>query len=259
MNCKVCNSKVDYVFNKQVLFKYSVKYYQCSKCGFMQTETPYWLEEAYEAPISNLDTGILSRNISNVAVTSKLITHFFNSSDTFLDFGGGYGTFTRMMRDVGFDFRNYDKYCDNVFSKNYSVDVLDEKFELLTAFELFEHVEQPLEKMKELLKYSDNIFISTTLQPSDKKSLKNWEYLVPEAGQHISLYSLESLKVIGKTLDLNLLSNGSNYHLFTKVKKKNILFRLICSVRTNKYLPLRNKLQSLTLIDYQSLLSQLKD
>jgi hypothetical protein len=46
INCKICKSEVKYLFSKEILSKYNIKYYQCSTCLFIQTEKPYWQEEA---------------------------------------------------------------------------------------------------------------------------------------------------------------------------------------------------------------------
>ncbi|MEJ2105601.1 MAG: hypothetical protein P8X47_13660, partial [Ignavibacteriaceae bacterium] len=62
MNCRVCNSKSKEVFSAKVLNKYNVKYYHCLSCGFLQTEEPYWLDEAYKSAIGIADTGIQKRN-----------------------------------------------------------------------------------------------------------------------------------------------------------------------------------------------------
>ena len=43
----MCNSNSDFVFSNKVLGKYDVAYYKCSNCESLQTETPYWLDEAY--------------------------------------------------------------------------------------------------------------------------------------------------------------------------------------------------------------------
>jgi len=63
MICKVCNLLSNYIFSAKILKKYNVQYYYCDNCGFMQTEEPYWLDEAYTEPINITDTGYIQRNI----------------------------------------------------------------------------------------------------------------------------------------------------------------------------------------------------
>lgn len=54
-SCKICGNKTSYIFQAKVLGKYDVKYFHCSTCGYIQTEEPYWLDEAYSESISALD------------------------------------------------------------------------------------------------------------------------------------------------------------------------------------------------------------
>ena len=49
--CKICDSNSHYFATAKVLQKYNVDYFQCSNCGFVQTEEPYWLDEAYSEAI----------------------------------------------------------------------------------------------------------------------------------------------------------------------------------------------------------------
>src|SRR5689334_8705234 len=60
--CNVCESANDLFGSGLILNKYNVKFFRCSYCGFIQTEAPYWLEEAYSTPIASSDIGYVSRN-----------------------------------------------------------------------------------------------------------------------------------------------------------------------------------------------------
>ena len=108
--CRICTFSVSEVFSANLLKKYSVKYFQCSKCGYVQTEDPFWLEEAYYSSINDSDTGMMMRNLWHRNVTTTLIYFLFNTKGQFLDYGGGYGVFVRLMRDIGFDYYWQDKY-----------------------------------------------------------------------------------------------------------------------------------------------------
>lgn len=218
--CKICKNQSTKIFTCQVLAKYEVVYYRCNDCAFIQTEEPYWLDEAYSSAITSLDIGLIYRNLKYVPVVETLIKLFYQKDGRYIDYGGGYGMFVRMMRDKGFDFLRQDIYCENLFAKNFDVDeaqLKDEKFELLTAFEVFEHLVNPLEEFEKMLSYSSNIFFSTAVYPQDTDLLK-WWYLIPETGQHVSLYSIKSLEYIAKKYELNFFSFNTTEHLFTKKK-----------------------------------------
>ena len=104
MICKICAKSTIKTFEAKILSKYDISYFQCTECGFLQTEEPYWLVEAYDSSISLSDTGIMSRNFFLAKVASTLIYYLFDKKSKFVDYAGGYGIFTRLMRDIGFDF-----------------------------------------------------------------------------------------------------------------------------------------------------------
>jgi Zn ribbon nucleic-acid-binding protein len=47
ITCKICNGDMTLHDTAQILNKYTVEYYHCLRCGFIQTEEPYWLDEVY--------------------------------------------------------------------------------------------------------------------------------------------------------------------------------------------------------------------
>jgi len=216
--CKICNSDLKEIFKKDILGKYNVTYYQCLNCGFLQTEKPYWLGEAYSSAITSLDVGMINRNIKYADIIEDILYSHFNKKGKLLDFAGGYGMFTRIMRDKGFDFYHYDRYCDNIFAKHFTLDDLspkERKFELVTAFELMEHVEDPAIELNYIFSMTDSFLFSTELVPDG--DLENWWYLGSEHGQHISFYSSDSIKGIAKKYNKEYYTNGY-MHLLTNKK-----------------------------------------
>lgn len=63
--------------------KYKIDYFYCEHCGFLQTESPYWLKETYKLPMALSDIGILSRNINLSKITSIIIYFLFNRKEDF--------------------------------------------------------------------------------------------------------------------------------------------------------------------------------
>jgi len=218
MNCKICDSLSLSLFDKAiVLGKYEVSYFECKRCGFVQTEEPYWLEEAYSKVIGSSDIGLVSRNLVNLELTRTVIALFFSRQEKFVDYGGGYGLFVRMMRDKGFDFYLYEPNCENLFAKTFDIKLpTDTEFQMLTAFEVFEHFNNPLAEVEQMLNLSSNIFFSTSLLPKPTPKTSQWWYYSLEGGQHISLYTTPCLKYLAERLGVRIYSNGNNYHLLTK-------------------------------------------
>ncbi|PKP48055.1 MAG: hypothetical protein CVT92_16440 [Bacteroidetes bacterium HGW-Bacteroidetes-1] len=138
MNCKICNQQAKHVFKAKVLKKYVINYFHCEQCGFLQTEEPYWFDEAYRESINVSDTGYMQRNINLSQKLTILLALFFDKKAKFLDYAGGYGVFTRIMRDIGFDFFWDDKYTKNLFAKGFEYQK-EWEYEAVTSFESLEH------------------------------------------------------------------------------------------------------------------------
>lgn len=218
MECKICACNSSKIFEKQVLTKYIVSYYQCSACEFVQTEEPYWLDKAYKTAITSLDIGILIRNNFLLKNVSKIIDACFPTAENFLDYAGGYGLFARSMRDIGYNFYTHDAYCANLFANYFDIkDTAITKFDVVTAFEVFEHLSEPLQEIQRILKYSDHLIFSTEILPDNLNAIENWVYISQETGQHISFYSEKSLKIIANKFGKNYYRKG-NIHIYTHFK-----------------------------------------
>lgn len=251
--CSLCNKKIPKVFTETVLNKYSVQYFFCNTCIFVQTEKPYWLNESYSEAIASTDTGLIMRNFSQASKLSVLIFLCLNAKDLYLDIAGGYGTLTRLMRDFGFNYFWSDPYCKNIHAIGFEKRASTEKFSAISAFEVLEHVEFPLEFISNNLKEhgSKTFIFSTELMPGIEPPPVNWWYYSFSTGQHISFYSLTALQLISRKLNLNFYSfNG--IHIMTEVKLKNLW---IARFLTNRYIApicayvIRNYLGSKTLSD----------
>lgn len=217
--CLICNSNTEPLFTTQVLHKYNVTYHRCKHCGFVQTDTPYWLDEAYSSAITSMDIGLVYRNLVYSPQVEHILKSSFDYKAKFLDYAGGYGLFVRIMRDKGFDFYWDDKYCDNLFAKYFTLDDLGStiKFEVVTAFEIFEHLANPIEEIDKLFGYSDSIVFSTELIPDKKITTENdWWYFAPEGGQHIAFYTTKTFDIIAEKFNCHFYSNGKDLHILTK-------------------------------------------
>jgi 2-polyprenyl-3-methyl-5-hydroxy-6-metoxy-1,4-benzoquinol methylase len=217
MECKICKSPTEKIFEKVILQKYKSAYYRCSSCSFVQTDEPVWLEEAYKSVITSLDIGILNRNVRMQQDIPKILDACFPEAKILLDYAGGYGIFTRLMRDEGFNFYRMDPYCDNIFAKHFDIsDAKTTKFDVLTAFEVFEHFADPLSEIDKLFTYSDNIIFSTVLMPPTNKEIEDWWYIAQETGQHVAFYSEKTMKFLAKRYKVNYYRKDINIHVFTR-------------------------------------------
>lgn len=219
--CLICNSDNKLLFKTQVLHKYEVGYHCCTNCGFIQTDTPYWLDEAYSSAITSMDIGLVYRNLVYSPQVDHVLKTSFDYNQKFLDYAGGYGLFVRIMRDKGFDFYWDDKYCQNLFAEHFTLDDIgvSTKFEAVTAFEIFEHLVDPLDEITKLFGYADSIIFSTELVPNKPLNSENdWWYFAPEGGQHIAFYTKKSFQFIADKFNCHFYSNGKDLHILTKKK-----------------------------------------
>ncbi len=217
MKCPVCGNEGKKVFDALLLNKYTADYFACDVCACVFTETPYWVEESYEDSITAIDTGIMNRNISFAMDTNYILHHYFDTSGKFIDYAGGYGIFTRLMRDLGYDFYWSDKYSPNLLARGYEASTLKEKVELVTSFEAFEHFANPMEEIRSLCAYGSNILFSTLIYDTGRSiQPKDWWYYVFETGQHITFYSEITLHYIASQLGLHYVKISPELHLFTQ-------------------------------------------
>ena len=235
-----------------MLNKYDVKYYLCPQCGFLQTEEPFWLDEAYADTINISDTGIMHRNLRLCRITSVLIYFLFEKEANFIDYAGGYGIFTRLMRDVGFNFFWHDPYTVNLIARGFESNKVKD-FSLITAFEVFEHFTDPLKEIKKMLDTSKNIIFTTNLLPNKIPGPEQWWYYGLEHGQHVSFYSQKTLKYIARKFNLNLFSSSGINLLCTK-KINNFIYKsLILAGRIGFHLYVKANMASKTIPDmYQT-------
>lgn len=233
MKCPVCNHDGIQIFCNTILNKYEISYYQCPHCKLIYTETPYWLDEAYKDAIVGTDTGLMQRNISFCVTVNTLIRQFYPTGQRFLDYGGGYGIFVRMMRDVGHRFQWTDKYSDNLATKGFEYQ--GGTVDLVTAFELFEHFDKPIQEVENLLGYSKNILVSTTVYGEEQGYPdKSWWYYAPHAGQHVVFYHRKTFEYLAGKYHLNYYQINSTLHLLTEQKLPGGRFNLIMKSKAGK-------------------------
>lgn len=250
MKCKICESESCEFSRAKILKKYDIAYFRCANCGFIQTEEPYWIDEAYQEPINVSDTGIIARNIYFGKTTASIIYFLFDRNACFLDYAGGYGLLTRMMRDIGFDFYWRDPYTKNLFARGFEYTGSGE-IELITSFESFEHFVSPIQETEKILAISKNLLFTTELLPNPEPN--DWWYYGLEHGQHISFYSMKTLRFIASKYSLNLYSDGKSIHLLTTKKISSKFFKLLCRLNGPGCFYVRRTMKSKTFDDHETI------
>jgi 2-polyprenyl-3-methyl-5-hydroxy-6-metoxy-1,4-benzoquinol methylase len=188
--CRLCGGTSAEKFHLHGLKGIDITYFECVNCGSLQTQEPTWLREAYaHSNLSDLDTGAAQRVVGNhafVLVAAKIFR-----LQTILDFGGGDGLLCRLLRDRGLDARTIDDHATPTYARLFEGS-LTRNYDLITAFEVFEHLPHPSVSLKDLFQSKPRFIIASTEIYSGQDA--TWWYLAPHQGQHVFFYSRDALR-----------------------------------------------------------------
>ena len=218
-SCPICGSRSAAAFVAVVLSKHEATYNQCEDCGYLYALNPHWLSEAYSSAIADTDTGLVKRNFALSAKLAAIL--YFNLSERgdsqCLDFAGGYGLLTRLMRDYGFNFYWHDENCTNLLATGFGAD-RDFQCRFVTAFEVLEHVEEPLSFIRTLMNKTgaSTLVFSTLLYEDRVPDPATWWYYGFSTGQHIGFFQKRTLEFIAEKLSLRFYSSNKVHILTTK-------------------------------------------
>jgi len=232
--CRACSGSLGRPLFQAAIFEKNVNYYECSICGYVQTESPDWLDKAYSAAINSCDTGIMARNQANLNVVVATLSVLGRLNDAIVDCAGGYGILVRLLRDRGVNAHWSDPYCSNLLALGF--EHTSEQAGLVTAFEAFEHFFEPMLEIEKLFSISPNLLISTCLIPTPTPKPNEWWYYGLDHGQHIGFFRLKTLQFIARKFNKYLVSDGVGCHLFTDKPVSHIKWNL--AVRLSRRLHL---------------------
>jgi len=210
MKCGVCGYETSFLAKTQVLEKYEASYFVCRSCGCVMIENPHWLEEAYRGYVDDVNANC--RNAENFRGMSAFAGQNVGPRARMLDYGCGAGMLVKALSDAGFEAFGYDRYRRASFRPGN----LTDSYDMVTAFEVFEHFEKPMEEFLSLPR-AKLMVISTELVPNGPPSPPGWHYYACWCGQHIFFYTIRALCLMAAAAGYDrLYSTGLNYHVFSK-------------------------------------------
>ncbi|MFC7496032.1 MULTISPECIES: class I SAM-dependent methyltransferase [unclassified Nocardioides] len=230
--CRACGATPEPFAEGVVLTDVTVTYVRCPSCGMVQAVEPTWLDRAYSSAIARLDVGLLDRCVVLSHVTSALLRTERLRGGTFLDWAGGYGTLTRLMRDRGFAFEHFDPLAENIFAPDHQAPSLEgSRYDLVTGFEVLEHLVDPVASLAPVAATTDRLLMSTRLLPDPAPKPDEWDYYTPETGQHITFFTPEALRALAERLGYDGVVVGDLVHLFHRGPVSRSTQRLVRSVK----------------------------
>jgi hypothetical protein len=192
--CRLCSGRLEPLFHATVLEKYPAVFFRCANCGSLQTERPYWLDEAYRSSLASSDTGAVYRNLRCHAALVA-VARLLRVRGAFIDYGGGAGLLCRLLRDSGFDAYLWDKYAQPVYAQAFVCepsDIPGRAVGLVSAIEVLEHSADPAMEVGALFAVRPHVIFATTVLYRGEGS--SWWYLGRGAGQHVFFYSPEAMR-----------------------------------------------------------------
>jgi hypothetical protein len=211
MKCPIC--KTDVITNGKVRFNDTkiVTFYKCHSCAYIFC--PEMFEWDLGKEVYNENYGIYDpefkndkRNVRNSKFVDKLLNKL-KFKVRHLDYGGGTGRMSRILRKKGWDSTSYDMYHNNQERP-------EGKFNFITCIEVIEHAKDPFELMKDLTSFlSDDGMILLTTLLANKDTPINWSYIAPRGG-HISILSDLSIRMVANTVNLKYFPMKDDCHVF---------------------------------------------
>jgi 2-polyprenyl-6-hydroxyphenyl methylase/3-demethylubiquinone-9 3-methyltransferase len=192
-------------------------YRRCEICGLLFTDAfDDWSSADFAAKIYTED--FAERDPDSVelrpASNAVLIANMFGKSGKeidLLDYGGGNGKMVSRLQTAGFrSSTTYDPFYPGSDARP------QRKFNLVTSFETFEHMKDPvadLSHIVELMEPDGLVLFSTLVQPPNFHEVRmQWWYITPSSG-HITLHSPQSLGRLCARFDLKLCSFSQGLHM----------------------------------------------
>ena len=204
-----------------------VLYFKCTSCGFVFTHffdvfTPQqWEHFVYNGEYVQVDPAFLGhRPDRNARLIEAFLCGRRRAQVVGLDFGGGNGATASLLREKGWTYNAFDPFGVNDVNAGRIG-----QYNVCSAFEVFEHLPDPVSSLKSLLELATpgrlTIIITTLVHDGviNDWSRLNWWYAAPRNG-HISLFSHAALQALARRFGLQVTSSKGKHVLTRGLSKR---------------------------------------
>jgi SAM-dependent methyltransferase len=215
---KCCNDGAQAVLPRSGV---AISYVLCEQCRFcFAPEFASWSLEDFETKVYNAEYVLVDPDYVDARpranATSLLATFGDRGKEVrHLDYGGGSGLLSERLREKGWQSTSYDPFVDRAVSLSGLG-----RFDLVTAYEVFEHVpdvRRLIADLASLLNPEGVVLFSTLLSDGNVSPWYplTWWYAAPRNG-HISLFSAKSLAALGAIEGFSVGSFSQDLHAYWK-------------------------------------------
>ncbi len=210
--CLICGSATTNIIDSQIRVTHS----HCDNCGFIYKNKEFHLSIDVEHQNYKMHNNSFESE-GYVQIFVNLVNEYIkpmNIEGKILEFGSGPGPVLKeLLIREGYDVFDFDPFF------NINVDYLKYKYQLITSTEVVEHFVDPSKEFKHLsglLQKDGYLLLMTRLRTMDTEEFLNWWYRRDLT--HISFYTLETFKEIGKRNGLKIVNtNNVNIIVFKKI------------------------------------------
>lgn len=195
--CKVCGEKTYDLFDAQ----FNIVYKRCSTCGFIHLNDDHHVSFDEERAEYDLHENSIEDEgyVNYLDRFLKTAVDPYVSEGKALDFGcGPEPVLAELLKRRGYDVRTFDRHF------KHDADALEQKYNLITSTEVFEHFHDPVQEMKlisDLLAPGGVLAIMTSAPPEDGVFLK-WSYRREQT--HISFFTKKALEILAERNMMNM-------------------------------------------------------
>lgn len=215
---KICGPPTAYFQNSKI--GVGVEYRRCLRCNFIFTEffddftADLWLTFVYNPDYYNsIDPEYASIRPQQKSQQLRCLLGSPDAGWLGLDYGGGGGRLSQLMRENGYVFDSYDP-----FGVNTTQEVNRGKYNLCSLFEVAEHAVDPIGVLSEIVEMSSRarlgVLVGTQIHDRQRVQpghLANWWYAAPRNG-HVSLFSRASLARLAASRSLSYFRLARGLH-----------------------------------------------